>query len=111
VLDSYEAKYPDTAPHIKQLRLELTQASNEEDAVSREDYDYLWEEYAALDEKVADLEWKLAHISDNFEGIVNIDDFKYRLRLDGVLTPEVEESINFYMKYHNKEFLEEMQEC
>ena len=105
VLDSYEEKHPDMASHIKQLRCELTRASNEEDAVCREDFDLLWEDSIALEERVADLEWKLAHISDEFEGITNIDDFKYRLRLDGVLTREIEESIDLYLKYHNNKEL------
>jgi hypothetical protein len=49
-----------------------------------------------------------AYIGIDFNGIADIEDFKYRLRQDNLLTPELEDFIEYYMRYRNKDFLEEL---
>jgi regulator of replication initiation timing len=35
--------------------------------------------------------------------VVNMNDFKYRLKIDGLMTDELNEFIDNYMKFYNKE--------
>lgn len=76
---------------------------DESDMIPVEDVDILWEDCLRNDAYIS----KLEDILDNFNGIANIEDFKYRLRQDNLLTPELEDFIKYYMRYRNKEILKE----
>lgn len=39
---------------------------------------------------------------NNANTIKDINWFKFRLELDGLLTPQLEEFIEYYLKYHNE---------
>lgn len=69
-----------------------------------EDRDY------ALDcayDSYTDLEWKLSDVQNELDdlkerAILDPDNFKSRLTLDGLLTPELEREIDEYIRYHNE---------
>lgn len=69
------------------------------------DYIFLEQEKNILEQEKDLLEQELGQLTYRFNGIVNILDFKYHLQQDNLLTPELENFINEYMKYYNKDFL------
>lgn len=77
---------------------------DESDMIPVEDVGILWEDCLRNEVYIS----KLKDILDNFSGIVDVEDFKYRLRLDNLLTPELEDFIEYYMRYRNKDFLKEL---
>lgn len=85
-----------------------TNSVDESNSISREQYDNLWQDCLRCEARISELEDQLSEITENFSGIVNVDDFKYRLRLDNLLTPELDEAIDVYLKFYNKVFLDEV---
>ena len=76
-----------------------------------EDYEELESEYNNLNEWVGEQEKaayesnaKLEKLTNNSNNkpIINITDFKRRLRLENLLNDELEEFIEEYLKYYNK---------
>ena len=63
----------------------------------QDELDSLSECYSELEDKLADQINSL----DAVEMIKDVDWFKYRLRLDDLLTPELESFIDDYLKFHN----------
>ena len=74
---------------------------DESDMIPVEDVGILWEDCLRNESYIS----KLKDILDNFSGIVNVEDFKYRLRQYNLFTPELEEFIDYCMRYRNNEFL------
>lgn len=85
-----------------------TNSIDESNSISRQQYDSLWQDCMRCEARISELEDQLAEIAENFSGIVNIGDFKYRLRLDNLLTPELDDAIDVYLKFYNKAFLKEL---
>ena len=56
--------------------------------------------YGELENQVADLSQKLEKIED--DALFDVKDFKWRLQLDGLLTPQLDDFIENYLKFHNK---------
>ena len=56
--------------------------------------------YAEMEYQVADLSQKLEKLEDN--GIYDLNHFKWRLQMDGLLTSQLEDFIENYLKFHNK---------
>lgn len=81
---------------------------DESNSISREQYDSLWQDCLRCEARISELEDQLSEITENFSGIVNVNDFKYRLRLDNLLTSELDEAIDAYLKFYNNAFLKEL---
>ena len=64
-------------------------------------YDLLWQDFLDLQREIEELESELEGYLEGNKVIYNIDDFKYRLRLDGLLSNELELFIDQYIKYYN----------
>lgn len=77
---------------------------DESDMIPVEDVELLWEDCLRNEAYIS----KLKDVMDSFNGIVDVEDFKYRLRQDNLLTPELEDFIEYYMRYRNKDFLKEL---
>ena len=56
--------------------------------------------YSELEDKLYRMEVEMDELKKN--GIRNIDNFKNRLALDGMLTEELEREIDQYLRYHNE---------
>ena len=56
--------------------------------------------YAEMEYQVADLSRKLEKLEEN--GIYDLNNFKWRMQMDGLLTPQLEDFIENYLKFHNK---------
>lgn len=81
---------------------------DESDMIPVEEVDILWEDCLRNEAYISKLKDILDNLDANFNGIADIEDFKYRLRLDNLLTPELEDFIEYYMRYRNKDFLKEL---
>ena len=73
------------------------------DVLDKQDYEELLDRCLDLQEYVHHLQDKFEEFSENFSGILDVSDFKYYLELDGLLTSELNDAIDVYMKYYNKE--------
>jgi hypothetical protein len=65
----------------------------------------LQDELDRLSDCYTEMENYLAHkinILDATDTIKDVDQFKHRLQIDGLLTPELESFIEYYLKYHNE---------
>ena len=76
----------------------------EDDIFASEQYQDLWTDNLALEEEKAYLENLVDQYESSAVTIFNIEDFIYRLRQDNLLTEELENFIQVYMKYHNNTF-------
>jgi hypothetical protein len=56
--------------------------------------------YAELEDKLYQMEVEMDELKKN--GIRDIDNFKNRLALDGMLTKELEREIDQYLRYYNE---------
>ena len=56
--------------------------------------------YSELEDKLYQMEVEMDELKKN--GIRDIDNFKNRLALDGMLTKELEREIDQYLRYHNE---------
>ena len=70
----------------------------EENETLKSNYEDLSDLYCEMENKCADLQNKL----DSGSSITNIEIFKWRLNVDGLLTPELEDFIENYIHYYNK---------
>lgn len=93
---------------LKNDELFESNSIDESDMIPVEDFDMLWEDCLRNEAYISKLKDILDNIDANFNGITDIEDFKYRLRQDNLLTSELEDFIEYYMKYRNQEFLEEL---
>lgn len=75
----------------------------EDEILSSPQYQDLWTDYLALQEENSHLENELYEFS--CYGICDVDTFKYRLRQHDLLTAELEQFVDYYMKFYNKEDL------
>ena len=64
----------------------------------QDELDKLSDCYTELENDLADR----INFLDAIDTIKNVDWFKYRLQLDGLLTPELESFIEHYLKFYNK---------
>lgn len=62
-----------------------------------QNYDNLSDLYCEMENKYADLQNKF----DSGCSITDIKRFKYQLIIDGLMTPELEEFIEYYVRYYN----------
>lgn len=60
---------------------------------------------ANLESYIANLENEISELTCDSTTIFDVSDFKFRLQLDGLLTSELNDAIDVYMKYYNKETL------
>ena len=74
----------------------------EDDIYNSVQYQELFMENIELQNTVDYLEHELEQYEDNFNGIFDVEDFKYYLRQDNLLNPELEEFINYYIRYRNQ---------
>lgn len=63
----------------------------------QDELDNLSDSYTEMENQLADQINSL----DTVDGIRDMDWFKYRLQLDGLLTPQLESFIEDYLKYYN----------
>ena len=69
----------------------------EENENLKSNYDNLSDLYCEMENKYADLVNKF-----DCDGVISdINNFKYRLKVDGLMTPELEEYIEYYIRYYN----------
>ena len=81
-------------------KLQLTNENKrlrEENENLKSDYENLSDCYCEIENKYADLQNKF----DSGNTIMDVENFKWKLRLDGLLTPELENFIEWYIRYHN----------
>lgn len=64
----------------------------------QDELDKLSDCYTELENELADK----INFLDAIDTIKDVDWFKYRLQLDGLLTPELESFIDYYLKFYNK---------
>lgn len=69
----------------------------EENENIKSNYENLSDLYCEMENKYADLQNKF----DSGCTITNIENFKWRLDVDGLLTPELEKFIEYYVHYYN----------
>lgn len=69
----------------------------EENENLKSNYENLSDLYCEMENKYADLQNKF----DSDCMIKDLDWFKWKLTIDGLLTPELEEFIEYYVRYHN----------
>ena len=67
----------------------------------KQQYDLLWHDFLDLQRNIEDLESNLERYFEGHNVIYDLDDFKYRLRLDGLLSNELELFIDQYIKHYN----------
>ena len=65
----------------------------------RDDVDYWVDECNRLHEELD--KYSTADLKSE-SSIIDISDFKFRLSLDGLLTPELEQFIHDYLKFHQE---------
>lgn len=53
-------------------------------------------------DKLDDIELNYPNIPDYVNPIINTDNFKDHLRLDGLLTDVLEDAIDMYLRYYNE---------
>lgn len=93
---------------LKNDELFESNSIDESDMIPAEDANILWEDCLRNEAYISKLKDILDNIDANFNGIADIEDFKYRLRQDNLLTPELEDFMGYYMRYRNKDFLKEL---
>ena len=64
------------------------------------DVDYWIDEYNDMEERAEDLDNQLADM-EIANGIKNIHNFIYELKLDNLYNDKLDKFINIYLKYHN----------
>ena len=69
--------------------------------VSESQDDELLSWYYDLQDYAHSLERDLEELTVDFQGIFDVSNFKFRLQLDGLLTPELGEFIDIYVKHYN----------
>lgn len=74
----------------------------EDDIYKSTQYQELFMENIGLQNQIDYLECELEQYEDDFNGIFDVEDFKYYLRQDNLLTSELEEFINYYIRYKNQ---------
>jgi predicted nuclease with TOPRIM domain len=70
----------------------------------REENENLKSEYENLSDCYCEIENKYADLQNKFDSdcmIKDLNRFKWRLTMDNLLTPELENFIEYYMRYHN----------
>ena len=67
--------------------------------IKREDVDYWVDECKRLQEELD--KYSTADL-DLESSIIDISDFKFKLSLDGLLTPQLEQFIHDYLKFHQE---------
>lgn len=87
----------------EQLKQELENLQNKVEILEN-DVDY-WQEYAnALEIEKEELEEELKDKIDLSKvSILDIDDFKFKLKINNLLTDELEKFIENYIKYESEE--------
>ena len=65
----------------------------------------LLDHIANLESYIANLENEISELTCDSTAIFDVSHFKFRLQLDGLLTSELNDAIDVYMKYYNKETL------
>ena len=63
----------------------------------------LLDHIANLESHIANLENEISELTCDSTVIFDVSHFKFRLQLDGLLTSELNDAIDVYMKYYNKE--------
>ena len=69
----------------------------EENEDLKSNYDNLSDLYCEMENKYADL----VNNIDSGNSITNIENFKWKLNVNGLLTPELKEFIECYVRYYN----------
>ena len=80
----------------EQLIAECRKLRSENDRL-QDELDALSDCYSELENEAADL----ANTIDVTDTIKDMDWFKYKLELYGLLTPQLEQFIEYYLQYHN----------
>ena len=70
----------------------------------KEKVENLEDEITGLEEAYTEMENKLYEYANNPEslGIKDIDNFRFRLKVENLYTEELENFIEYYLKYHNE---------
>ena len=70
----------------------------------KEKVENLEDEITGLEEAYTEMEHKLYEYANNPEalGIKDIDNFRFRLKVENLYTEELENFIEYYLKYHNE---------
>lgn len=85
----------------KEELIGLIEELNEKIEELENDVDYWQDEYNNMEEEKEKLEEQLDDQIGN-EGIKSLENFIWKLKLDNLYTPELEDFINnYYMRYHN----------
>lgn len=67
----------------------------------KEDLDSLNEAYSEIENKLYDYVYEYANNPESL-GIKDIDNFIFRLKVENLYTEELENFIEYYLKYHNE---------
>jgi predicted nuclease with TOPRIM domain len=83
------------------------QKLGEENEELREQIEDLQSELDNLNDAYTDIEYENAQLQNELNNqpsdrINDIEDFKFRLRNDNLMSPELEQFIDNYLKWHNK---------
>lgn len=83
----------------------MTKAELEKDRDEwKQQAESLQEDLDSLNEAYTEMENKLYEYANNPEalGIKDIDNFRFRLKVENLYTEELENFIEYYLKYHNE---------
>lgn len=83
----------------------MTKAELEKDRDEwKQQAESLQEDLDSLNEAYSEMENKLYEYANNTEslGIKDIDNFRFRLKVENLYTEELENFIEYYLKYHNE---------
>lgn len=76
----------------------------EENERLRDENENLKSNYENLSDSYCEMENKCADLRNKFDSnctITNVETFQWRLDMDGLLTPELKDFIQYYIRYYN----------
>ena len=89
-MNLYKMKKEELIARCKKLQSENENLQDELDRLS--------DCYTEMENQLADAQ----NVLDIVDSINDVEWFKYKLELDGLLTPELERFIDYYLKFYNK---------
>lgn len=89
-------RIPETKEDLKRKIEEL----EEKIETLENDVNYWQAEYDDVEEERDKLQEQLDNVVE-YEGVKDINNFIYKLKLDNLYTEELERFINYYLRYHN----------
>lgn len=84
----------------KEELLDLVEEQDEQIKKLENDVDYWQREYDEISEKCDELETQIEDLT-SYDGIKNMDNFIWKLKLENLYDDKLESFIDNYLKFHN----------